>query len=454
MEQFKASLSTSGYSFGVVFKRRLSGETQILRLIPGGPAWKSGILNKGDVILKLALPDRKNKQYDVTDLSSEKLRRLFSGKNNRKLAITVRKKNGLIKETVLYHAKLRLEDNIITSFILSGKRKIGYIYLPSFYTHWESQFAPGCANDVAAEILRLKREKIEGLILDLRGNAGGSLQESLALSGIFINQGPLHIEVNPLGVKKLLKDPNRGRIYGGPLLIMVNGNSASASEFFAAAMQDHNRALIVGSRTFGKGTSQLMGPMQDRSGRIRGFIKFTTNMYYNLSTGTHQQKGVQPHIQLPDMKGFFRTERKLSNSISPERIRKKVNFHKSTKIDPDELEDKSEDRVSDDPNFRKIKSLSRKLKKLYKKRRDVPLNLEKFFKQASFFRKTFENYRTQLQRPTSRYRVSSHRAAKSLEKIDLYRKELNDERKKDIAGDIYIEESYSIMTDYIPLFRE
>ena len=164
-----------------------------------------------------------------------------------KLILKFKKADGTEKTVMLKKEKLENEENIVKGFVLQGEKKIGYILLPGFYTEWENESGSSCANDVAKEIVKLKKENIDGLILDVRYNGGGSLGEALEMTGIFIDEGPV------VGIKSkdpkvvFLKDPNRGTIFSGPMVLMVNGQSASASEMLAAALQDYNRAPHVGS---------------------------------------------------------------------------------------------------------------------------------------------------------------------------------------------------------------
>src|SRR6185295_15214954 len=154
------------------------------------------------------------------------------------------------------------DDNKVKSFLLKGSKTIGFLSLPAFYEDWENEKGiNGCANDVAKEILKLKKESIEGLILDLRYNGGGSMQEAVELAGIFVDAGPVGQYKTREAKVYTLKDVNRGTIYDGPLMVLVNGYSASASEMVAGTLQDYNRAVIVGSPTYGKATAQVVLPM-------------------------------------------------------------------------------------------------------------------------------------------------------------------------------------------------
>ena len=456
--RFEASLSTRGFSFGLVYSRDIFGETRIKRLIPGGPAWRSGILNKGDVILEIRIlakggkPGKRDETFKAIELTHRRLAELLGG-GAKSIGLKVRKPDGLVREVILYRAKLRIEDNIVNSFILAGKKKVGYINLPAFYTQWESRYAPGCAADVAREIIKLNRENIQGLILDLRNNGGGSLREALDLSGIFIDQGPLHIQEGRNGELSLLKDPNRGVIYDGALIVLVNGRSASASEFFVAAMRDHNRALIVGSHTFGKATSQVLLPLNPRNSNNSDFIKLTTKMYFNLKGNSHQVRGLQPDIPLPDNSEMYSREKDLPRALEEKTVRKKVVYKSRPRPDIDDLIDESEDRVSDNSNFETIQAMSRDLKKSLSRYGEFSLGLEDFYERADDFRKSYERYRRALKRRSVQYQVHSHSDDRALEKIDAYRKEINRKRKNEILEDIYIDESYRVMLEYIPLLK-
>jgi carboxyl-terminal processing protease len=153
----------------------------------------------------------------------------------------------------LQKTKIENEDNIVKSFLLEGQHKVGYISLPSFYTEWEETEGSKCASDVAREIIKLKKDGIQGLILDLRFNGGGSLGEAVEMAGIFIDEGAV-TQIRTREPKPVvLKDMNRGVIYSGPLVVLVNGQSASASELLAATLQDYNRAVIVGYSHLWKG---------------------------------------------------------------------------------------------------------------------------------------------------------------------------------------------------------
>jgi carboxyl-terminal processing protease len=349
-------------------------------------------------------------------------------------------------------------------FVLNGKKKIGYIYLPAFYSEWDEASGFGCANDIAKEILKLKRENIEGIILDLRNNSGGSLMEAQSLAGIFIDEGPLFIQGYRDEKMLLIKDSSRGIIYDGPLIIMLNKYSASTSEFVAAALRDYNRALLVGSRTYGKASSQITLPVvkdlenmdlsEVRTKTNMDFIQLTTNLYYHLSGDTHQLCGVSPDVPLPGyLENVIITEKNFSYALVPDKIEKKVNYRKAGEIPVALLAGKSAQRVARDSNFQKIKDLDRRLQNYFAKTIELPLDFEGFIKGMKEKFKLLEEFDETIRRVSALYTVENSEYNLEIIQMNPFQKEMNDEQVKYITEDIYIQETYRIMEDLIRAIR-
>lgn len=308
-ENFAGELGSQSFRFGFAIKDDADGGVIINELEPGSSAFKSGMLHKGDKFQTLQW--EKQNAIDVSDASAGEVSRILSQSNHEKLTITVKKADGSLRTLTLVKTPIDPDDDArVKSFILKGNKTFGYISLPAFYNDGEETMANGgCANDVAKEIIKLKKENISGLILDLRYNGGGSVQEAAELAGIFIDAGPV-AQIKSSYEEKIftLKDVNRGTIYDGPLIVLVNGYSASASEMLAAALQDYNRALIVGSPTFGKATGQLVLPLDtainihEYTGDKKAdyYLKLTTIKLYRINGTTAQFNGVKPDIILPD----------------------------------------------------------------------------------------------------------------------------------------------------------
>ncbi|HMH33727.1 MAG TPA: S41 family peptidase, partial [Puia sp.] len=188
-DQFLTDLNSDGLYYGFSIAEDDKGDLEIANLMPGGPAWKTGELNKGDEVLQMAFDNKP--PVDLTGASAEEALSMLDMAGNVPLLLTIRKTSGLVKSVSLVKEKVRNDDNVVKSFILQSDKKIGYISLPGFYTDAEGESTASCANDVAKAIVNLKKENIDGLLIDLRNNGGGSLREALDMAGIFIDVGPL-----------------------------------------------------------------------------------------------------------------------------------------------------------------------------------------------------------------------------------------------------------------------
>jgi carboxyl-terminal processing protease len=357
-QSFETALGTEGYYFGLSVRENDNGDLEIDRLAPGSPAWKCGDLNKGDVLVKLAWEGKE--PIDLAGADPAELSELLGSANNLRMDLTVRKANGIEKTASLTKEKMKNEENSIQSVVLKEPGKIGYIYLPDFYTSMGGA-SGSCANDVAREIIKLKKENITALVLDVRFNGGGSLAEALDMAGIFINEGPLSMIREKTGKPATLKDMNRGTIYDGPMAILVNAQSASASELLAAVLQDYNRAVVIGSRTFGKGTAQIIMPVDTSSSPNKenppyGFVKITTSKFYRIKGTTTQHAGVVPDITLPDLFDSINYHEDALPAALPSDTIAKNNYYKPLASLPlADLSAKSKARVANSIQFQKVK---------------------------------------------------------------------------------------------------
>jgi len=364
-QNFESSLSKDGYYFGFSLGENDKGEASILHLDPGGPAWKTGELNKGDVLLQMKWEGKE--PIDLVGADAGEISSLLDGSNKDLLELTVKKTNGQVKPVQLRKEKMKgVGEDVVKSFLLNGNKKIGYISLPGFYTDWEEEGGSSCANDVAKEIVKLKKENINGLILDLRFNGGGSLGEALELAGIFIEEGPLCLVKGKDAKIITWKDPNRGTIYDGPLLVLVNGQSASASELVAAALQDYNRAIIAGSATFGKATGQQIFPLQSGASVITnegGYAKITMEKIYRVTGKATQRNGVIPDIVIPDIfDGMTYREKDMPHSLVDDTVKRNSYYKPMSQLPVSMIAVKSTTRIEIDKNFKQIISLQKLIK--------------------------------------------------------------------------------------------
>lgn len=379
-KEFDTEMSAAEFSAGLDLEENEKGDKAVNYLQPGGSAWRSGQLHKGDVIVKVK---SEGKEKEAADLSEEELSGYLNGTSESDVEITVRTTAGEIKTAVLHKEKVADDEGVVKSYVLRGKQNIGYINLPGFYSREDENIKDekditydGCANDVSKEIVKLKKDTIAGLILDLRYNGGGSMWEAMQLAGIFIDIGPVASEKGKDGKVFFLKDPNRGTIYDGPLVVLINGASASASEFVSAALQDYNRAVIAGGTSYGKGTAQQVLPLDtnkiDPNAAYKDFVKVTINKFYRVNGSTTQWKGVVPDILFPDLYADEEyKERHNASALQPDESRK-GNYQQLPALPIARLAAKSRERTDTAAYFNTIRSFAQWMQQ-YKKARTIPL---------------------------------------------------------------------------------
>jgi len=278
---------------------------RIASIQPGGPAWKSGQIVVNDVIVKIA--QGSDEPVDVSGYETTDAVKLIRGNLGTEVRLTFRKPDGTFKVVSLIREKIVLDEGYARSVVIqNGEDKYGYIFLPDFYADFEREDGHRCSEDVAAEIKKLKAENVKGIVIDVRFNGGGSLYEVVQMAGLFIDKGPVVQIRNKEGRSQTLYDETPGILYDGPLVVMANEFSASASEIFAGAIQDYKRGIVVGSSsTYGKGTVQrnvAFGKPLDSLGiqTEYGAVKLTFQKFYRITGSSTQKKGVVPDIILPD----------------------------------------------------------------------------------------------------------------------------------------------------------
>lgn len=455
MEDFMSELSTEGYLFGFQLKTNEVGDIVVDQLTPGGPAWKSGAIHTGDVLDRLRWEG--GDWVELAGLDTHEAGLILDESNHQGLEIELHNIGGQQTKVFLKKEKMSDDGNVVKSFILQGEqRKIGYIYLPGFYTDWGGTEGSKCANDVAAAILKLKKENIEGIILDVRFNGGGSLQEAVAMAGIFIDAGPIGLLRDKPGEIVTVKDMNRGTIYNGPLVLMVNALSASASEFLAAALQDYRRAIIIGSRTCGKATAQLIHALDPKSTSKEfsgvtkspyGYVSVTEQKIYRINGKTVQCKGVVPDIQLPDIINALDVrEEDMSHILPSDSVQKKTYYDPFLLLPLKELRRKSGERVEASSGFRQQQYYTTWLKE--KAKHNSESLIFKDIMEAQQHEQILERGTSQ-QTGTKAYSVNLLPADQLTDPNDDYKKSINTAWTNRLLKDIYIEESFYIINDQI-----
>src|ERR1700761_7263218 len=286
----------SGRFFGIgASLKDEDGNIKIVTLVSGSPAWKSGKVAPNDIILKVAQAGQE--PVDLTGLIGEDAIKLIRGTKGTEVKLWLKKTDGTVQTVSLIRDEI-VQDELTfarSAIVNSSKGKIGYIYLPEFYADFDNPKGSRCSIDVAKEIMKLKEQKVDGIVLDLRDNGGGSLYDVVQMAGLFFEQGPIVQVRDRDGKPQIYPDHDKSVLYDGPFAVMVNELSASASEIFAAAIQDYHRGVIIGSTsTYGKGTVQrpigldkTMG-FADAGNSELGYIKLTLQKFYRINGGSTQ----------------------------------------------------------------------------------------------------------------------------------------------------------------------
>ena len=427
------------------------GNIKINSLVTGSPAWKSGEVQVGDIILKVG--QGKNEPVDLTGYDVSDAVKIIRGKEGTEVKLTLKKLDGSIKTVSLIRAKIVQEETYARSAIVkNGFKKIGFIYLPEFYADFEHANGPRCAADVAKEIMKLKEEKVDGIIMDLRNNGGGSLYDVVQMVGLFIEDGPVVQIKDRSGKPTVLKDKDKSVLYDGPLAVMVNEFSASASEIFAAAIQDYNRGVIIGSTsTYGKGTVQRNIGLEPSSlftsHSELGTIKLTLQKFYRINGGSTQLKGVASDIVLSDKYEKLKLREKDNPDALPWDEIEKASF---SSWDPgyniDVIKKMEQERINNSIVFKTIKENTDWLDKQNDK--EHPLQLEKYTQEQKAILATVKQNET-LEKLKYSLDVSPLPKEKNLFANDKAKQERFDNWIKNLTKDIYLDQAVKVMSDMI-----
>ncbi|MEO6684036.1 MAG: carboxy terminal-processing peptidase [Ginsengibacter sp.] len=397
---FDEMLSGSFYGIGAQLKEE-DGTIKVVSLITGMPAWKSGEMDPEDEIIKIAQGNEP--AVDVTGYALPDAVKLIRGEKGTEVRLTLRKANGVVKEVSILRDKISLEETYAKSAIINGEHKIGYIYLPEFYADFNDPNGRRSGTDVKIEVQKLMDANVEGMVIDLRGNGGGSLADVVEMVGLFVKAGPV-VQVKGRGEKAIvLDDRSQNVLYKGPLTVLVDELSASASEIFAAAIQDYHRGIVLGSSsTYGKGTVQRSISLEpqaenrlfSRPAQGLGDVKLTFRKFYRINGGATQLRGVVPDIIIPDRleNAKFR-EKDNPYSLGWDEIPKAKYTTWGGGNDFNSIIKQANQNVSSDANFSGIKEIVNQLEKF--RNEPIPLNVEKYQalqKQIEEFSKQMDNY--------------------------------------------------------------
>jgi carboxyl-terminal processing protease len=455
LRSFNESMSGSFFGIGAQLKED-DGKIKITSLVPGGPAWKSGELKENDEIIMVAQGDKE--PVDVTGYSVADAVKLIRGsEKGSEVRLTVKRIDGNIKVISILRDKVNTEETFAKSAIINGNKKIGYIYLPEFYADFEKANGVRCATDVAKELEKLKAENIQGLIIDLRGNGGGSLYDVVQMAGLFIPNGPICQVKGKEDKPNVLSDKDNKVQYDGPLAVMVDGTSASASEIFAAAIQDYKRGIIIGSQsTYGKGTVQRNISLNDEAFNNifaqnntsdLGAVKLTIQKFYRINGGATQKKGVIPDVVLPDRYDYLKyREKDNASALEWDEIPKAKYDEWTSNISLNQFVLSENQAVAKNNTFNLIKSNVSWLAKYNDK--EYSLNINQYRQEQKELKKIISSLDSlnKVAAPLSLTNVSSDTAYINSNKDKI---EKNKQWLKVRNTDVYLNESIKILSDFI-----
>lgn len=448
-KRFDQNMSGQFEGIGARLQQK-DGILKVSEIIVGSPSYKQGELKAGDDIMKVA--QGAAEPVDITNMDMEDAIELIKGKKGTEVRLTVKKSDNSIKVIPIVRDVIEIEETFAKSALLENKNKIGYIYLPSFYTDFTRNGARHCSQDVRKEIEKLKKQDIKGLIVDLRDNGGGSLQEVVEMAGLFFPKGPV-VQVKgksnvPLNV---MEDRNPDVVWDGPLTILINHSSASASEILAAAIQDYKRGVIMGTTSFGKGTVQSFLNLDDfllkQFDTIKpiGSVKITQQKFYRINGGATQLKGVTPDIMLPDPYAFIDLGEKEYDNPMPWDEISKATYMEFNTINYSKVLKNSNKRVSTSSQFALIDQQAKEVKL---KKDDTRYNLK-----LTTFRAEQKQLRDQNKKYEDLRKDIKGFDATLLEEDKLRlandTSRLNRETKwaKNVGKDIYIYEASNVIND-------
>ena len=445
----KFDIDMAGKLEGIGARLQKKGDyTKVSELISGGPAWRAGELEVGDLILKVAQAN--GEPLDIIGMRLDDAIEFIKGKKGTEVRLTLKKIDGTIKTISIIRDVVILDETFAKSSIVeNNKRKFAIINLPKFYIDFSEKNFRNSATDMKLEIERLQKENVEGLIIDLRNNGGGSLETAIDIAGLFIQDGPVVQVKYREGNPRVRSDKDQKIQWNKPLVILVNELSASASEIFAAAMQDYNRAIIIGSnQTFGKGTVQNVLPLNNyfKYSKDLGALKMTIQKFYRVNGGSTQLKGVTSDIKLPSKYSYMNIgERDEENPLEWDKIESADYTLWNQYENFDEVINNSKKRIANNIQFTLIDKNAKWLKEgrddkiVYLKYSKYKKEIDKRYEESKEFKPIYE-YENNLTFLSPAYELPL------LEKNSV----LADKRQvwhKNLSKDIYVEEALKVLAE-------
>ncbi len=455
-DRFDVAMSGNYRGIGARLQKRMDNIT-VNEIISGGPAWRQNKLEVGDQILKVRQEDEAE-AVSIVGMRLDDAVKLIKGPEGTNVILTLKKVDGTIEELMITRDVVELEETYAKSSIVEkNDKKFGVINLPKFYVDFDDYKSRNAASDIKIEIERLKDQGMEGLVLDLRNNGGGSLPIVVDMVGLFIKEGPV-VQVRTTGEpKEILRDRDRSIVWDGPLVILVNELSASASEILAAAMQDYKRAVVIGSKqTYGKGTVQnvldLNRMVRNNTTGDMGALKFTTQKFYRINGGSTQLEGVKSDVVVPDRYSYIDIGEKDQKNPLPWDQIEPVNYDLWTNyFDYDTTISKSKERMSSSEQLKLIDENAKWIKSM-RDQNEFSLNYDEYRARleenenvASKFDK-ISDYKTNLTFKSLPYEIA-------LMEKDSVLKEKRIRWHESLSKDVYMEEALNVLFDLKMTYR-
>jgi carboxyl-terminal processing protease len=446
-EKFDVSMSGKFEGIGARLQKKNEG-IEVSELISGGPAWRGKLLEQGDIIIKVAQANEE--PIDIAGMRLDDVIKKIKGPKGTLVKLTVKKVDGSVKVVPIVRDEVETEETFAKSTVVNKDGKLfGVIYLPKFYQSFENKSNRDAFKDVAIEVERLKAMNVEGIVMDLRDNGGGSLETVVKMTGLFIDKGPV-VQVKPAGGKaQVLPDSDPKVQWDGPLVVMINNYSASASEIFAAAIQDYNRGIIIGSKqSYGKGTVQNVFELNEfvrgnQYGDL-GALKTTTQKFYRVSGGSTQLEGVKSDIVMPDRFSFMQTGEKDEKSALPwDKIEPVI--YSPLDLNFEKVIANSKKRIATNENFNLI---SENAKWINDRKEDNSISLN-----YAEYKKEIADIESQTKKFKSLDKFKNNLNFTSLPyELDLMAKDelLKEKRERwhaELMKDVYMTETLNVLTD-------
>ena len=423
----------------------------IVEVISGGPVWRGEHLEVGDALIKVKQEDQEE-AVSLVGMRVDDAVKLIKGPKGTKVTLTVKRVDGTIDEEVIERDVVELAETYAKSTIIEkDNKRYGLINLPAFYFDMTDYSERNAATDVRLEIEKLKSEQIDGLIMDLRNNGGGSLRTAVDIAGLFIEKGPV-VQVAASGDRKeVLKDRDSDIAWGGPLVVMINELSASASEILAAAIQDYKRGIILGSQqSYGKGTVQNMIDLNQwlRNNDLgdMGALKMTTQKFYRVNGGSTQLEGVKSDVVMPDRYSYIEVgERDYDNPLPYDQITPAEYALWPGYIDFEGTILRSKQRLSENPQVQLIEANAQWIKSTQDDQ-ELSLSFESYKKEMQ--RREMENDRFDAIKDYDNQLgyTSIGQDIRAMEQ-DTTMREQHRRWHKSLAKDVYVEEAVNILAD-------